>query len=115
MKNSKVQSLIREIRFLEKEIDNLKSRVETLEAVNNLLTYTPNNTPLSNSTEIVDGIPNCCKGCSNHPSNGGSGICHCTLPYFENPLKWGVTGVTFDYINNSNICFDGTSNTYTKE
>jgi len=28
-------------------------------------------------------IPECCKGCSNHPSNGGSGICHCTLPYFE--------------------------------
>lgn len=20
-----------------------------------------------------------CKNCSNHPSNGGSGICHCTL------------------------------------
>lgn len=24
-------------------------------------------------------IPNACKSCSNHPSNGGSGICHCTL------------------------------------
>lgn len=24
-------------------------------------------------------IPTACKGCSNHPSNGGSGICHCTL------------------------------------
>lgn len=28
-------------------------------------------------------IPNCCKLCSNHPSNGGSGFCNCTLPYFE--------------------------------
>ena len=28
-------------------------------------------------------VPECCKGCSNLPSNGGSGICHCTLPYFE--------------------------------
>lgn len=26
-------------------------------------------------------IPSCCVDCSNHPSNGGSGICHCALPY----------------------------------
>lgn len=24
-------------------------------------------------------IPDPCRGCSNHPSNGGSGICNCTL------------------------------------
>ena len=24
-------------------------------------------------------IPLACRTCSNHPSNGGSGICHCTL------------------------------------
>lgn len=24
-------------------------------------------------------IPEYCKHCPNHPSNGGSGICHCTL------------------------------------
>ena len=24
-------------------------------------------------------IPNACRGCSNHPSNGGSGVCNCTL------------------------------------
>lgn len=30
---------------------------------------------------IEDNIPDCCKGCSNHPANGGSGICHCVLPY----------------------------------
>ena len=24
-------------------------------------------------------IPDVCKSCSNHPSNGGSGICNCTL------------------------------------
>lgn len=24
-------------------------------------------------------IPESCRGCSNHPSNGGSGICHCIL------------------------------------
>ena len=26
-------------------------------------------------------VPDCCAGCSNHPNNGGSGICHCTIPY----------------------------------
>ena len=26
-------------------------------------------------------VPDCCKYCSNHPINGGSGICNCTLPY----------------------------------
>ena len=24
-------------------------------------------------------IPSVCRACSNHPINGGSGICHCTL------------------------------------
>lgn len=28
-------------------------------------------------------IPDACKACSNHPSNGGSGICHCTLGTLE--------------------------------
>lgn len=28
-------------------------------------------------------IPNCCRNCPNHPSNGGSGVCLCTLPDFE--------------------------------
>jgi len=26
-----------------------------------------------------------CSGCSNNPLNGGSGFCHCTLPYISNP------------------------------
>ena len=26
-----------------------------------------------------DNIPEPCKQCNNHPSNGGSGICQCTL------------------------------------
>lgn len=34
--------------------------------------------------EHVDNIPDCCKGCPNHPNNGGSGICNCTLPYLNN-------------------------------
>lgn len=26
-----------------------------------------------------NGIPEACRCCANHPSNGGTGICHCTL------------------------------------
>ena len=26
-----------------------------------------------------DAIPDACKNCTNHPSNGGSGICNCIL------------------------------------
>ena len=31
-------------------------------------------------------IPPSCRNCSNHPTNGGSGICHCIL---------GITQVTY--------------------
>lgn len=30
-------------------------------------------------SSAIDGIPNACRTCSNHPSNGGSGICHCIM------------------------------------
>lgn len=30
---------------------------------------------------LTEYIPDCCKGCLNHTSNGGSGICNCALPY----------------------------------
>ena len=30
-------------------------------------------------------IPKACQSCRNHPSNGGSGICHCTL---GNNIRW---------------------------
>ena len=33
------------------------------------------------TTIINDSTPECCKSCPNHPSNGGSGICNCVLPY----------------------------------
>jgi hypothetical protein len=30
----------------------------------------------NNNTTVVSDV---CKKCSNHPTNGGSGVCHCTL------------------------------------
>ena len=29
----------------------------------------------------VDPVPEMCRKCSNHPSNGGYGVCHCIGPY----------------------------------
>lgn len=29
----------------------------------------------------------CCENCSNNPKNGGSGICLCTRPSMENPIR----------------------------
>ena len=38
---------------------------------------------ISNPTGVnfydLMGIPPACRNCGNHPVNGGSGICHCTL------------------------------------
>ena len=45
-------------------------------------------------------IPDCCKPCPNHPSNGGSGICNCVLPY----MSLSSTGGNYSIINNG----DGT-------
>ena len=38
-------------------------------------------------------MPSACDGCSNNPKNGGSGICNCTIPYFENPIMYSTTCV----------------------
>lgn len=35
------------------------------------------------SYKSIDIIPDACKNCSNHPSNGGDGICFCTLGLSE--------------------------------
>lgn len=35
--------------------------------------------PVVNSFNLVDSVPHYCRSCPNHPSNGGSGFCNCTL------------------------------------
>jgi len=39
----------------------------------------------------TSGVPNCCKSCSNHPINGGTGICNCTAPLFDNSSSYKIT------------------------
>jgi len=36
-------------------------------------------------------VPNCCKNCRNHPINGGSGVCHCTLPLYDPTNPYRIT------------------------
>lgn len=48
-------------------------------------------------------IPDCCKMCPNHPSNGGSGVCQCTLPYINQPTVsipsvWTSDQITLDSV-----------------
>ena len=35
--------------------------------------------PYKSPLAYTDGVPDACKNCSNHPSNGGSGNCNCML------------------------------------
>ena len=46
--------------------------------------YIPRNNQF-NSFDL-NSIPAPCRKCSNHPSNGGSGICHCTLGLQQ--MRW---------------------------
>jgi hypothetical protein len=39
-------------------------------------------------------VPNCCKGCPNHPVNGGSGFCNCTAPLHDPNYPFRVTFCT---------------------
>lgn len=52
------------IKRLSEEVDSLKREIDRLKIL---------------SSGIDADIPVNCRRCSNHPSNGGSGICYCTL------------------------------------
>lgn len=55
--------------------------------------------------EQVFNIPDCCVNCSNHPYNGGSGICNCVLPYMSSTNV--LQGGSYSIVNNG----DGTYST----
>ncbi len=71
----------KQIDKLHKEINNL---YEELNKINKKLDYIEPNWYRYKTLEYdynrtESFIPEPCKTCSNHPSNGGSGICHCIL------------------------------------
>jgi cell division septum initiation protein DivIVA len=65
------------LRQLQKSIEQLTEEVKDLKKQ---LAEKQDKFPMISTTPYVDNsIPAPCRNCSNHPSNGGSGICHCTL------------------------------------
>ena len=65
------------IRQLQKSIEQLTEEVKDLKKQ---LAEKQDKFPMISTTPYVDNsIPAPCRNCSNHPSNGGSGICHCIL------------------------------------
>lgn len=60
--------------FNNKEID-INDLFKELQSLNNKLDFIIN----QNKINQINNIPPACKNCSNHPSNGGTGICNCIL------------------------------------
>ena len=56
-----------DIQRLNEEVEKLKDEIARLHSIANLTADSNTNIPVT------------CRNCSNHPSNGGSGICHCIL------------------------------------
>ena len=62
--------ILKRLDQLTEEVRALKEQVEKKQAAPAFTFEAP---------EYEKYIPEACKGCSNHPSNGGDGICHCIL------------------------------------
>jgi len=67
------------LRQMQKSIDQLAEEVRILKVQ---LAERQDQVPVKLYTPSIDShsfIPTACEKCPNHPSNGGSGICHCIL------------------------------------
>ena len=60
--------------FNKNEID-IRDLYKKLQNLNNKLDFIM----YQNKNQEISNIPEACQHCSNHPSNGGNGICHCIL------------------------------------
>lgn len=52
----------------------------------------------------------CCKCCANNPANGGSGICNCTLPYFERSISYNTATPTTTTTTTTNLLINNINN-----
>lgn len=68
---AEIADLRKEVRDYEREISRLKTEL--------LISKNTGTAVETSSTVYCENVPVACRNCSNHPSNGGSGICHCTL------------------------------------
>lgn len=53
--------------------------VDDVNALRHYILFGEGGLKLSIPSGVYSSIPEACRHCNNHPSNGGSGICHCTL------------------------------------
>ena len=65
--HEKIDKLTDEVTVLKKQLAEKQDKLPTISvpAYTDVTTYTY--------------IPSACRACPNHPSNGGSGVCNCTL------------------------------------
>lgn len=55
----------------------------------------------------VFNIPDCCVNCPNHPTNGGSGVCNCVLPYMNTTNI--LQGTSYNIVNKGDGTFTAAS------
>ena len=65
------------LKQLLKQVEDLTEEVRALKAQMHV-NATPDWSPDAWNPKLVH-IPEACRHCSKHPSNGGDGICNCTL------------------------------------
>ena len=80
---AEVEELLKEIKKINKRLDNIEKKLKEQEKQNKTTPEEWLNGFNNIFKQATSEIPDACKNCSNHPSNGGSGICHCTIPYFS--------------------------------
>jgi hypothetical protein len=70
-------------------LDNQNLDVCTMCSRNKNNTYYPSYPSVPNIITVPDYSKDYdpCENCSNHPKKGGSGMCHCTLPYLYGKYK----------------------------
>lgn len=67
---------------------------------NSIITGSYNIVDITNPINQQFYIPDACKTCSKHPSNGGDGICNCTLGTI--PVKYSCNN-NFENIDTTNV------------
>ena len=72
------------VRQLQKSIEQLMEEVRLLklqlaEKQDKFPMISPTPYPMPYVDTVTTAIPTNCRSCPNHPSNGGSGVCHCIL------------------------------------
>ena len=63
----------------EEEKESVNKYIESISKPTGVNIFDLMDEPLQYKIPIVFPIPDACKNCLNHPSNGGTGICFCTL------------------------------------